>query len=194
MIVLAEEFALIITSFLFLGLAAFSFPPRVELALRSRATFAIGVALFLGTAALLVGIENVQHSSWWWVVPVLATLAMAVREHLVGLKASGGSETIGPRSSSEIAAVDVKPGPSQARLTAHVAAACSLRARAANPTTSPQELVSLAYSNPALRATIAVNPATPATLLEWLADVGDPAVQAAIGARELQPHPIPQSV
>src|SRR5690606_8885784 len=67
-------------------------------------------------------------------------------------------------------------------------AARLLRERAANPAASAQELASMAYLNPSLRATIARNPAAPASLLEWLAGLGDSSVRAAINAR----GPLPQ--
>lgn len=57
------------------------------------------------------------------------------------------------------------------------------RARAHNPHTAATELAALAYGYPALRAAVAANPATPATVLEWLAKSGDPVVTAAISAR-----------
>lgn len=191
MIFSAEEFALIITSFLFLGLVAFSFLPRVELTLRSRATFAIGVALFLGTAALLVGIEHVQYPPLMWVLPLvpLGVFGVLVRDHLMGPKRSGGHETIGASSEHDFVKVRREPAFPGDRAGSHLQAARLLRERAANPASSPQELASMAYLNPSLRATIAGNPAAPASLLEWLASLGDSSVRAAISARE----PLPQS-
>src|SRR5690554_1506061 len=92
----ADEFALAITAFLFLGLVAFSFLPRVELTLRSRATFAIGVALYLGTAALLARIENVQYPPFLWLLPLvpLAIIGVLVHDRLMGPRRSGGHEAI----------------------------------------------------------------------------------------------------
>lgn len=192
----AEEFALAITAFLFLGLVAFSFLPRVELTLRSRATFAIGVALFLGTAAFLVRIENVQYPPFLWLLPLvpLAIMGVLVHDRLMGPSRSGGHEAITTAPDADLEADDSfvkvrrEPAFPGARDGSTLQAARILRDRAANPTASPQELASMAYLNPSLRATIAGNPAAPASLLEWLASVGDSSVRAAINAR----GPLPQ--
>ena len=182
----AEEFALAITAFLFLGLVAFSFLPRVELTLRSRATFAIGVALFLGTAALLARIENVQYPPLMWLLPLvpLAIMGLLVRDRLMGPYRPGGHETVSPQPEHDFVKVRREPAFPGEREGSTLQAARILRDRAANPAASPQELASMAYLNPSLRATIAGNPAAPASLLEWLAGLGDSSVRAAINARE----------
>lgn len=187
----ADEFALAITAFLFLGLVAFSFLPRVELTLRSRATFAIGVALFLGTAALLTRIENVQYPPMMWLLPLvpLAIMGLLVRDRLMGPhRSSGGHETVSSQPEQDFVKVRREPAFPGERDGSTLQAARILRDRAANPAASPQELASMAYLNPSLRATIAGNPAAPASLLEWLAGLGDATVRAAINAR----GPLPQ--
>lgn len=186
----ADGFALAITAFLFLGLVAFSFLPRVELTLRSRATFAIGVALFLGTAALLARIENVQYPPFMWLLPLapLAIMGVLVRDRLMGPQRSGGHGTVDTPPQEDFVKVRREPVFPGQREGSTLQAARLLRARAANPAASPQELASMAYLNPSLRATIAGNPAAPASLLEWLASLGDSSVRAAINAR----GPLPQ--
>lgn len=181
----AEEFALAITAFLFLGLVAFSFLPRVELTLRSRATFAIGVALFLGTAVLLVWIENVQYPPFMWLLPLvpLAIIGVLVRDRLMRPQRSGGHEPVGALPEQAFVKVRREPAFPGDRSASTLQAARILRERAAHPGASPQELASIAYLNPSLRATIAGNPSAPASLLEWLASLGDSSVQAAISAR-----------
>lgn len=190
MIMPAEEFALIITSFLFLGLVAFSFLPRVELALRSRATFAIGVALFLGTAALLVWMENVQYPPLMWLLPLvpLAIVGLLVRDRFMRPKRSGGHEPNRGLLVQDFVKSRREPAFPGERDSSSLQTARALRAQAANPDASGQELTSLAYLNPSLRPTIAGNPAAPASLLEWLAESGDTSVRAAINAR----GPLPQ--
>ena len=191
----AEEFALAITAFLFLGLAAFSFLPRVELTLRSRTTFAIGVVLFLGTAALLSRIENVQYPPFMWLLPLvpLAIMGVLVRDRLMRPKRSGGHEAIGAEPGDTFVKVRREPAFPGERESSPLQAARLLRERAANPSASPQELASMAYLNPSLRATIAGNPAAPASLLEWLAGLGDSSVRAAINARGQVAEPAWQS-
>ena len=191
----ADEFALAITAFLFLGLVAFSFLPRVELTLRSRATFAIGVALFLGTAALLVWIENVQYPPLMWLLPLvpLAIMGALVRDRLMGPNRSGGHETVGALPEPDFVKARREPTFPGERDGSTLQAARILRERAANPAASPQELASMAYLNPSLRATIAGNPAAPASLLEWLASLGDSSVRAAINARGPMSQHVQQS-
>ena len=191
----ADEFALAITAFLFLGLVAFSFLPRVELTLRSRATFAIGVALFLGTATLLSRIENVQYPPFMWLLPLvpLAIMGVLVTDRLMRPKRLGGHEAIGAEPSENFVKVRREPAFPGERDGSTLQAARLLRERAANPAASPQELASMAYLNPSLRATIAGNPAAPASLLEWLANLGDSSVRAAINARGPVTLPIQQS-
>jgi hypothetical protein len=58
---------------------------------------------------------------------------------------------------------------------------------AADPSAAADELATIAYMHPQLRATVASNPATPASVLEWLAALGDPAVHAAIASRVQAP-------
>ncbi len=174
----AEEFVLAITAFLFLGLVAFSFLPRVKLTLRSRATFAIGAAMFLGTAAALARIENVQYPVFIWVLPVIPMVVIGIlaRDAYIAAQSTidTSTEPVGVRRASAFPAGQE----SSTEYVLHM-----LRERAANPKASPQELASIAYMNPSIRATIAGNPAAPASLLEWLASVGDSSVQAAISAR-----------
>ena len=210
----AEEFAVAITAFLFLGLVAFSFLPRVELTLRSRATFAIGVALFLGTAALLARIENVQYPPFVWVLPLipLVIIGLLVRDRRALARSPRRNPARAAFDSASTTAVGDVAAPSDAHDympdLAHVRrksafpgesdgsalhAARVLRERAANPSASAQELASMAYMNPSLRATIAGNPAAPASLLEWLAGLGDTSVRAAINAREFSAVHLRQS-
>lgn len=54
---------------------------------------------------------------------------------------------------------------------------------AMDPATSPETLYNLAITHPELRELIAGNPSTYPALLEWLAGLGDPAVNAALALR-----------
>lgn len=56
--------------------------------------------------------------------------------------------------------------------------------KAADPNTPHAELYELARSRPDLRAQIAANPNTYPALLQWLRELGDPAVSAALRERE----------
>lgn len=54
---------------------------------------------------------------------------------------------------------------------------------AADPLTSPEVLYELAAQNPEVRAAIAGNPAAYPGLLEWLGQLGDPEINAALAVR-----------
>lgn len=58
-----------------------------------------------------------------------------------------------------------------------------LVARAQDPATPLATLQQLAQEYPGLRPAIAANPSTYPALLEWLGDLGDPAIDAALAAR-----------
>lgn len=58
-----------------------------------------------------------------------------------------------------------------------------LSAAASNPGTPQATLADLAYDHPELRADIALNPSTYDGLIEWLAALDDPAVNAALDIR-----------
>ncbi len=55
--------------------------------------------------------------------------------------------------------------------------------QAADPATPAQTLADIAAQRPDLRAALASNPSTYQALLDWLAELGDPAVDAALAAR-----------
>ena len=54
---------------------------------------------------------------------------------------------------------------------------------AADPATPLSRLQELAEHRPETRAAIAANPSTYPGLLEWLSELGDPEIDAAIAAR-----------
>lgn len=54
---------------------------------------------------------------------------------------------------------------------------------ALDPATAPEVLAAIAAERPELRASVALNPTAYPGLLQWLADLGDPAVDAALAAR-----------
>ncbi|MDN4480400.1 hypothetical protein [Demequina muriae] len=161
---------------------ASSLLPGVELTSMSRATFAIGAAAFVGSAALLARIEDVRYPPLLWVVPVVPVVILGVlmRDAISRFRRPAAA----PEPTARVRRSPAFVPPLEQGAIREERAHGMLRARAANPSASPQELASIAYSHPEIRATIAGNPAAPANLLEWLAAVGDTAVHAAISARE----------
>src|SRR5690606_7874196 len=63
-----------------------------------------------------------------------------------------------------------------------------VRALAIDPQATAEELADIAFTKPYLRAAVAINPATPANVLDWLASQGDPVVHSAIAARSVMAH------
>ena len=62
----------------------------------------------------------------------------------------------------------------------------SLERLASNPATPVTTLADLAYGEPCVRTLVATNPSTPANVLEWLAGLGEPAITAALGSRDVR--------
>ena len=63
---------------------------------------------------------------------------------------------------------------------------------ALDPGTPPEVLAQIAQARPELRVFVAMNPATYPGLVEWLATLGDPAVNAALATRAAAPAtPLP---
>lgn len=185
----AEEFVLVITAFLFLGLVASSLLPGVELTSTTRATFAIGAAAFVGTAALLARIGDARYPPFLWVLPAIPVIILGFLLRGAINRERRDTSPAEPHMHSRRLPTFLPPLEQESpRHEAHH----GLRARASDPAASPHELARIAYSHPEIRATVAGNPATPANLLEWLAAVGDTTVHAAISAR--QPAPLPGRV
>lgn len=61
-----------------------------------------------------------------------------------------------------------------------------IKQQASDPGTPLEVLADLAYQHPELRANIAANPSAYPDLLDWLAQLGDPEVNAAIAGRGLK--------
>jgi hypothetical protein len=55
--------------------------------------------------------------------------------------------------------------------------------RGSDPSTPPADLADLAYKHAELRPLIAGNPAAYQGLIDWLASLGDPVVDAVIASR-----------
>ncbi len=180
-----EEWMLLITGVLFAAAAAAGTIRFVTLTLRSQLTFTVGAAAFIVAAIVLAQRTDVLYPPFLWLFPLLpaAILGVIVRDALVTRRIGGAAGA--SQAGSVVEAVDVRRSsviPVAAATTGSPAARL-LRMRAADPTASPQELARIAYAHADMRAIVAGNPATPVSLLEWLASVGDSNVHAAISTR-----------
>ncbi|WP_144268087.1 hypothetical protein [Demequina sp. NBRC 110055] len=180
-----EEWMLLITGVLFAAAAAAGAIPIVTLTRRSQLTFAAGATAFIVAAIVLAQSETVVYPPLLWLVPLLpaAILAVITRDAVFARRAGGaatGAFQDHLQRAADVRRASVIP---VATATAGSPAERMLRMRASDPTASPQELARIAYAHADLRALVAGNPATPVSLLEWLASVGDSSVHAAISTR-----------
>lgn len=187
-----EQYVLLLTAVLFAVVPLLGSRPSFRLARMSAVVFG-GAAVVTATSAFLLA--TVEHPSLpallWWLpaIPVVVIVIM-VRD------AASRRRSQAPHVSQPVTAGSVSPPlrvqvpmPSTAPLASHHPADdATARARAHNPYTDAADLADLAYGYPALRAAVARNPAAPAAVLEWLAEIGDPVVTAAITARGSSPR------
>ncbi|WP_156160755.1 hypothetical protein [Demequina soli] len=152
-----------------------SLHPRVALSAGSRTIFLVGAVFFIGFALLT---EYVFHVDVPPVVLVLPLVPLAIIAVIVRRLVHDARHPLEPVPSVATAyRTDPAPAPFGA------AGAGAARLLAASPYATGIELSELAYAHPELRPAIAANPATPANLLQWLTEQGEPAVLAAISAR-----------
>jgi len=184
----AEEFALVITGFLFLAAVASSFLPRVELTRVQQAALAIGAAAVLGSAVLSARTEDAHLSGPAWAALAFPVAALAV---IVTLAHSSRSGHPTRASALDEHAPEAPSGVTRTSVLAPRAVDSPARrvllARAADPGSSAQELLQIACRHPHLRAVVAANPSTPASTLDWLASHGDPEIREAIALRSRGP-------
>jgi hypothetical protein len=199
----AGEFVLLGTAALFGVVLLLGLLPAVRLWLVSRVVFAVAGVLCAGAALILASFDHVNYPALMWTVPLIpvTVIVVMVRDAarttgvLVDEPALVAVATAEPEPEAQtptqatVAQADVvvhrirRPVPFTERRRTNLAEDAVARARAHNPYTDPTDLAELAYGYPMLRAVIAANPATPATVLDWLAETGDPVVIAAISAR-----------
>lgn len=182
-----EEYVLAGMGALFLIIVATSFFPRFELSDLSRVLFGVWAVAFLAVAWISAGLEAVRYPPFVWVLPMvpLTIIGVLVRDaiawHPGAVPAQPGASAPGVDADASRRAAFFPPTDQVVSLGE--GGDGRVRALAADPEASPQELADIAFTKPQLRATVASNPATPSNVLEWLASQGDPVVHAAIKAR-----------
>ncbi len=183
----AEEYVVLLTGVLFLALVAGSFLPGVELTRSSLLAFGLAGVVFVGAAVVLARVESAQYLPLVWVLPVVPLLVIGVlaRDAVVDRRHHAQPERVSanarPEPGDPLAASTISP----AEGSAHVGGGeGSPRALAADSDSTPTQLAEIAMLHPELRATVARNPATPSSVLDWLAGQDDPVVMAAIASRQ----------
>ncbi len=183
----AEELVLVGMGALFLLIVATSFAPRIELSNLSRVLFAVWAIAFFAVAWFSAGLEVVRYPPFVWILPMvpLTIIGVLVRDaiawHPGAVPAQPGAPAPGVDADALRRAAFFPP--IDDAVTVGEGGDGRVRALAADPEASAQELADIAFTKPQLRATVASNPATPSNVLDWLASQGDPVVHAAIKAR-----------
>lgn len=162
----AEHTAIAGIGALFLCAVIATLHPRIALSLTSRVTLASGAGLYLASAFALASADAEAR-------PAVAPLVLAVPA-VVGLVLA--------RDTAYESPARVRPAPPSGAPSAASPDPESWRT-ACDPATSGADLADLAYTRADLRAAIASNPSTPASILGWLADQGDDDVVLAIASR-----------
>lgn len=183
----AEEYVLASMGALFLVIVSTSFLPRFELSHLSRWLFTVGAIAFLAVAWLSAGLEVIRYPRLVWLLPLipLTIIGVLVRDAIAwrpgAVPAQPGVSSSGVDADASRRAAFFPP--TDQYVPVGEGGDGRVRALAADPQASPQELADIAFTKPQLRPTVASNPATPSNVLEWLASQGDPVVHAAIKAR-----------
>ncbi len=178
----AEQIALAVSGSVFLVVVAASVHPRLTLSLTSRVVLSVGAGVSLGAAMTGSGSESPANGLlvWWVLISVAAALTWEVVSKLTSL----GAHRLASRGRAKRSTPEVPTPVVAASPPLHgTHDALRLVVRALDPAASPAELEELAYTVPEARSAVAAHPATPASVLSWLACHGDDAVVAAIAAR-----------
>ncbi len=183
------------TGALFIVVLLLGRSPTVSLSRMSYVMFSAAAAVCVTAGVLLATVDDAWYPPVLWLLPVIPAVEIVIlvrdalsREEDAAEAAELVAIEVGePRVDHPVTSIPRRVAKilpqSAGRGTQHPADDAAARARAHNPHTDATVLADLAYGYPGLRAAVAGNPATPATVLDWLAESGDPVVTAAIAAR-----------
>ncbi len=164
-----EETVLAGLGTLFLCGVVLSAHPRLTLSLASRIALALAAGGYLAAAVGSSSMEIVGGPRVVWILPVAPLVAAVI-------------VTRDMMKTGTVRRVHAMSRAASEEYHREQVAAATL-ARATNLHTPATELADMAYTEPAVREAIAANPATPSSVLTWLAATGDEAVLDAIAAR-----------
>ena len=174
----ADGSAFAVTGALFLLCGAIASSPAVRVRFPVLVSILAVAAVFIAAAFMFRTSGGWTSSPWTWVAALLPIALMAV----IGARTAVGPS--GPRSRMKCLAPQRSGKDRSASATESAEAAASHRMRtASDPAASGAELADLAYAHPELRLAIAINPATPANVLGWLASSGGEGITDAIARR-----------
>jgi lysylphosphatidylglycerol synthetase-like protein (DUF2156 family) len=174
----ADGSAFAVTGALFLLCGAIASGPLLRARLPVLVSILTVAAVFIAAAFLSRTFGGWTASQWTWCAALLPLALMAVLGTRAAVSASHSHpivKCLAPQRAARDRAVI-------AQEATEAAGASRLRA-ASDPAASGTDLADLAYAHPELRLAIAINPATPANVLGWLASSGGDGVTDAIARR-----------
>ena len=185
-----EEYAVAITGVLFFAIVVVSLWRRFSMSAGSRLTFLAGAIACVGSATLLAHVDDVRYPFVVWALPVVPLIIIGVLVRDAVAWQPLGHATSASLEHQADAGAPSRPAffpPADHPQSAEGGGGGEVRRKAADPHATPQDLAQIAFAHPQVRATVAINPATPANVLEWLASQEDPRAVAAIGAYSTTP-------
>jgi hypothetical protein len=184
----AEALSVLVTGVLFLGIVVVGLTPLASLSPMSYVAFGAAGVVFIVSAFALARVQAVNYPPLMWVLPILPLLVIGVllRDAVSARQATRqpvhATAIARPQDELPLAAAEVAPA---SALESNRGGEGSARDVAASHTARPNELARIAIDHPELRATIARNPLTPQSVLDWLSQQDDPAVAEALRERGL---------
>jgi hypothetical protein len=182
-----EALCVLITGLLFVAIVVAGFTPLASLTPASFVAFGAAGVVFIGAAFALAGVQAVNYPPAMWVLPILPLLIIGVlcKDAVAASRASSQPErmTAISRPDVEQPFAALAEAPAQDDQSGQGGEGTP-RALAASPDATPNELAHMAINFPELRATIARNPLTPQSVLDWLAQQGSVEVTEALRSRE----------
>jgi len=174
----ADGSAFAVTGALFLLCGAIASGPTVRARLPVLVSILTVAAVFIAAAFLSRTYGGWTSSRWSWsaaLVPIALMVVLGTRAAASVTHSHSLLRCLVPQTAARDRAVN-----------AHEDAEAAVSSRlhtASDPAASGTELADLAYAHPELRLAIAINPATPANVLGWLASSGGDGVIEAIARR-----------
>jgi len=182
-----EALCVLVTGLLFVVIVVAGLTPVASLSPASFVAFGVAGVVFIGAAFVLARVQAVNYPPAMWVLPILPLLIIGVlgKDAVTARRA-----TAQPVHATAIARPDVER-PLAALVEAPALGLESqqggegtAREIAGSPYATPNELAHIAINHPDLRPVVALNPMTPPSVLEWLAQQGSPQVLEALRSRD----------
>jgi len=182
----SEALSVLVTGVLFLSIVVAGFTPVASLSPMSNVAFGAAGVVFVGSAFALARVQAVNYPPLMWVLPILPLLVIgalckdAVSARQASAQPERATAIARPNDGRPIAAPGMAPATAPGHVRSGEGSAFEI---ASSYDATPNDLASIAINYPELRAVVARNPLTPSSVLDWLAQQADPAVDAALRER-----------